>query len=216
MKLTSYGAAQTVTGSKHMLEVNGYNILFDCGMFQGARKESEHRNRELPFNPKELDAVVLSHAHIDHSGILPMLAKYGYKGPVFTTPATRDLCSIMLLDSSHIQERDAEWLSKKHQTFVGFDATGQDHDPRARTIVWTALPGRHGIFVPYRSEPIRPVKDSISVWLRGRTTSTTDWAYKADFDDFALRRVQTGVPGVRSRTVSAGDRSILPSGPEGQ
>jgi len=118
MRITSYGAASNVTGSKHLLEVNGHKILFDCGMFQGSRTESADRNRRLPFNPNELDAVVLSHAHIDHSGVLPMLARYGYRGRVFTTPATRDLCAIMLLDSAHIQEKDAQWLSKKHQSFI--------------------------------------------------------------------------------------------------
>ncbi|MCL4694036.1 MAG: MBL fold metallo-hydrolase, partial [Candidatus Hydrogenedentes bacterium] len=118
MRITSHGAAETVTGSKHLVEINGKRILFDCGMFQGSRKESEHRNRELPFDPKTIDSVVLSHAHIDHSGVLPMLVKHGYAGPIYATPATRDLCSIMLLDSAHIQARDAEWLSKKNRSFV--------------------------------------------------------------------------------------------------
>ena len=118
MRITSYGAAQTVTGSKHLLEVNGKRVLFDCGMFQGARKESEARNRELPFDPASLDAVVVTHAHIDHTGVLPVLTKHGYRGPIFSTPATRDLCSVMLLDSAHIQARDAEWLSKKDRAFV--------------------------------------------------------------------------------------------------
>ncbi len=118
MRITSYGAVGGVTGSKHLLEVNGHKILFDCGMFQGVRKEAAALNRTLPFDPNDLDAVVLSHAHIDHSGILPMLARHGYQGRIFTTPATRDLCAIMLLDSAHIQEKDAQWLSKKHETFV--------------------------------------------------------------------------------------------------
>ncbi|MCC6698249.1 MAG: MBL fold metallo-hydrolase [Candidatus Hydrogenedentes bacterium] len=118
MRITSYGAAETVTGSKHLAEINGKRILFDCGMFQGSRKEAETRNREIPFDPAALDAVVLSHAHIDHCGCLPVLTKHGYKGPIFATPATRDLCSIMLLDSAHIQARDAEWLSKKNRSFV--------------------------------------------------------------------------------------------------
>jgi len=115
--LTSRGAAQGVTGSKHLLEINGKRLLLDCGMFQGHREEAAQRNRELGFDPMTIDAVVLSHAHIDHSGLLPMLAKQGYEGPVYSTPATRDLCSVMLLDSAHIQKRDAEWLSKKHMTF---------------------------------------------------------------------------------------------------
>lgn len=118
MRITSFGAAETVTGSKHLLEVNGKRVLFDCGMFQGARQESEARNRELPFDPASLDAVVITHAHIDHVGVLPMLAKGGYRGPIYSTPATRDLCTIMLLDSAHLQKRDAEFLSKKHRSYV--------------------------------------------------------------------------------------------------
>src|SRR5690606_23203 len=98
MLITSYGAAETVTGSKHLLESNGKRVLFDCGMFQGIRKEAEQRNRELPFDPIALDAVVITHAHIDHIGVLPMLIKHGYEGPIYATPATRDLCTIMLLD----------------------------------------------------------------------------------------------------------------------
>ncbi len=118
MRLTSFGAAEGVTGSKHLLELRGKRILLDCGLFQGHRRESDRRNRRLGFNADALHAVVLSHAHIDHSGLLPMLAKLGYRGAVFCTPATRDLCSIMLLDSAHIQERDAQWLSKKELEYV--------------------------------------------------------------------------------------------------
>ncbi len=117
MILTSHGAAGGVTGSKHLLEINGKRLLLDCGMFQGRREESDRRNRHLGFDPRSLDAVVLSHAHIDHSGLMPMLAKQGYEGPIYSTPATRDLCAVMLLDSAHIQKRDAEWLSRKHLTF---------------------------------------------------------------------------------------------------
>ncbi|MDQ1257151.1 MAG: metallo-beta-lactamase family protein, partial [Candidatus Hydrogenedentes bacterium] len=112
MRITSYGAAREVTGTKHLLEVNGHRILFDCGLFQGRRQEAASRNQRLPFNVDELDAVVLSHAHIDHSGILPLLVRRGYQGKIYTTPATRDLCAVMLIDSAHIQERDAKWLSQ--------------------------------------------------------------------------------------------------------
>ena len=118
MKITAFGAAEEVTGTKHILEINGHKILLDCGMFQGHRQESDKKNRHLGFSATDIDAVVLSHAHIDHSGLLPLLGKLGYRGAVHTTPATRDLCSIMLLDSAHIQKRDAEWLSKKHLSFV--------------------------------------------------------------------------------------------------
>lgn len=118
MKITSYGGAMEVTGSKHLVEVNGARILLECGMFQGRRLESHRKNRELGFDAEEIHTLVLSHAHIDHSGLLPMMAKLGYRGPVYATAATRDLCSIMLMDSAHIQQRDAEWLSHKQRTFV--------------------------------------------------------------------------------------------------
>lgn len=117
MKITSYGGAEEVTGSKHYLDINGAKLLIDCGMFQGRRKESTDKNRHLGFDAESLNAVILSHAHIDHSGLLPMLARFGYRGCIYCTPATRDLCSIMLQDSARIQKRDAEWLSKKHMTF---------------------------------------------------------------------------------------------------
>ena len=118
MKITCYGAAQEVTGSKHLLEVNGYRILLDCGLFQGRRKETDKKNHDVSFKPEELDAVILSHAHIDHSGLLPLLTKRKYDGAIYSTPATRDLCDIMLQDSAHIQLRDAQWLAKKKQEYV--------------------------------------------------------------------------------------------------
>ncbi len=139
MRITSYGAAEGVTGSKHLVEINGRRILYDCGMFQGRRKEAAEKNQNLPFAVEDIDAVVLSHAHIDHSGILPLLARHGYEKPIFATPATRDLCAVMLLDSARIQERDAEWLSKKKRTFVPPIYLEED----ARTIM------RRFICVPY-------------------------------------------------------------------
>lgn len=113
MKITFHGAAQTVTGSQHLVEINGYKILLDCGLFQGRRKIAFQRNRTLPFDPTSLDAVILSHAHIDHAGNVPSLIKNGYRGPIYATHATRDLCATMLPDSGHIHERDAEWVNKK-------------------------------------------------------------------------------------------------------
>ena len=118
MKVTSYGAAGGVTGSKHLLEINGYRILLDCGMFQGRREETARKNRSFQFVPEKLNAVVLSHAHIDHSGTIPLLYRQGYRGRIYTTPATHDLCGVMLLDSANIQQRDAEWLEKKQRAFV--------------------------------------------------------------------------------------------------
>jgi metallo-beta-lactamase family protein len=113
MRITFHGAAQTVTGSQHLLEVNGYRLLLECGLYQGRRKEAFKRNRSFHFDPRKLDAVLLSHAHIDHSGNLPSLVKKGYRGPIYTTDATAHLSNIMLLDSGHIHESDAEFVNKK-------------------------------------------------------------------------------------------------------
>lgn len=112
MKVTFHGAAQTVTGTQHLVEVNGYKILLDCGLYQGRRKVAFQRNRTLPYDPKSIDAVVLSHAHIDHAGNIPGLIKEGYQGPIYATHATRDLCATMLPDSGHIHEHDAAFINK--------------------------------------------------------------------------------------------------------
>jgi len=114
MKITFLGGARTVTGSSFHLETAGGSLLVDCGLFQGPRS-LEERNRKISLHhPKRIRAVVLTHAHIDHSGLLPALVKAGFRGPVLATPATRDLCEIMLLDSAHIQEMEAEWQSRKN------------------------------------------------------------------------------------------------------
>ena len=113
MKIYFHGAAQTVTGSQHLLEVNGKRLLLECGLYQGRRKEANKRNRNFPFDPLKLDAVLLSHAHIDHSGNLPQLVKKGYRGPIYATDATAHLANIMLIDSGHIHESDAEYLNKR-------------------------------------------------------------------------------------------------------
>jgi len=113
MKIHFFGAARTTTGSMYLLEVNGKKLLLECGLFQGHREESINRNCCFPFDPKTIDAVVLSHAHMDHAGNLPNLVKQGYTGNIHCTFATRDLCSIMLVDSGHIQEADALFVSKQ-------------------------------------------------------------------------------------------------------
>ena len=118
MELTFVGAAREVTGSCHLLRVNGSTIALDCGMFQGRRHESAEKNRRLPVPIDELDAVVLSHAHIDHSGRLPFLVAAGYGKTIWSTNATRDLSAIMLADSAHIQEKDAEFLAKRNKDFI--------------------------------------------------------------------------------------------------
>ena len=114
MMVQFLGAARSVTGSMHLIQVNGKQILLDCGLFQGRRAETYERNRKFPLDPSSIDTVVLSHAHIDHAGNLPNLVKQGFSGPIFCTPATADLCRIMLADSAHIQEKDAEFVTKKH------------------------------------------------------------------------------------------------------
>ncbi|CAN5774071.1 MBL fold metallo-hydrolase [soil metagenome] len=106
------GAAQEVTGSKHIVRTKHATILLDCGMFQGRRRESIDKNRELGFRASEIDVAVLSHAHIDHSGALPLLVKNGFDGTIFATPATRDLCAVMLEDAAMIQASDASYINR--------------------------------------------------------------------------------------------------------
>ncbi len=112
MKISFCGAAETTTGSQHLIEINGSRILLDCGLYQGRRDEANERNRHFPFDPASLDAVILSHAHIDHSGNLPSLTSNGFKGNIYSTFATRDLCQIMLADAARIQAGDLKWLNK--------------------------------------------------------------------------------------------------------
>ncbi|HOW18186.1 MAG TPA: MBL fold metallo-hydrolase [Phycisphaerae bacterium] len=111
--LRFHGAAQEVTGSMHLLEWNGHRVALDCGLFQGRRAEAHQKNTTYPCEPRSLTAVVLSHAHIDHSGKLPRLVKDGFDGPIFATSATRDLAEVMLADSAHIQLEDTAYFNKK-------------------------------------------------------------------------------------------------------
>ena len=113
MRITFLGAAREVTGSMHLIEVNERRVLLECGLFQGRRAETYERNLHFPFDPASIDAVVLSHAHIDHSGNLPNLTKGGFRGNIWCTQATRNLCTFMLMDSGHIQEQDVEYVNKK-------------------------------------------------------------------------------------------------------
>lgn len=113
MDLIVAGAAQTVTGSQHLLRINGYQVLLDCGLFQGRRADTYAINRQFPFDPTGLDAVILSHAHLDHCGNLPNLVRQGFQGPIHATPTTVDLTDLTLRDAGHIQESDIAYLNKK-------------------------------------------------------------------------------------------------------
>lgn len=115
MRITFHGAARTVTGSQHLIEVNGKKIMLDCGLFQGKRKEAFERNRREFSKGSIIDSVILSHAHIDHSGRVPCLVRNGFTGDIFCTSATRDLCAVMLMDSAFIQEKDVEYVNRRRK-----------------------------------------------------------------------------------------------------
>ncbi|MDW8355374.1 MAG: MBL fold metallo-hydrolase [Bryobacterales bacterium] len=126
MRITFWGAVRTVTGSLHEIQVHGRRYLLDCGLYQGRRQQARERNSHFPFRPTEVDAVILSHAHIDHSGNLPTLVKQGYAGPIYATPATVDLCDAMLRDSGYLQEKDAEFLNKRRRRRKALDPSAED------------------------------------------------------------------------------------------
>ena len=113
VELEFFGAARTVTGSMHLLHIDGKTVSMDCGLFQGRRNDAAEKNRKFPMRSSEIDAVLLSHAHIDHSGKIPALVKHGFTGPIYATPATADLCEIMLADSAHIQQEDARFWNER-------------------------------------------------------------------------------------------------------
>ena len=154
MEITFVGAAREVTGSCHLLHVNGHTVALDCGMFQGRRSESEEKNRTLPAPVSEIDSIVLSHAHIDHSGRLPFLVAQGYSKTIWSTAATRDLCAVMLADSAHIQEKDAEFLAKREKDFVE-PLYGMRHAVRTMELMvgvpynkpFDVVPGVQGTYV---------------------------------------------------------------------
>lgn len=158
MRIQFWGAAQTVTGSQHLLSINGHTLLLDCGLYQGRRQEAYERNRSFPFNPAKVDAVILSHAHIDHSGNLPSLVKNGFSGWIYTTPATAHLANIMLLDSAHVQEQDVKYVNKKKKAagkplveplYTQEDAAlvAQRFDPQPYDQPFEPVPGVQANFV---------------------------------------------------------------------
>lgn len=154
MELEFFGAAREVTGSCHILRVGRKTVLLDCGLFQGRRKETHEKNLHLPVPAAAVDAVILSHAHIDHSGRLPLLVKQGFTGTIYCTPATRDLCAIMLADSAHIQEKDAEYLTRHRREVEHALYGAADVAPTLRRMVGVpydtpvdVVPGLRATFV---------------------------------------------------------------------
>jgi len=107
------GATGEVTGSKHLFNVGDKYLLLDCGMFQGRREDTHWRNKTLPFDAQDIDATILSHGHFDHCGDLSNMVKHGYSGNIYSTPATRDIANLILMDSAHIMSKDYEWLKNK-------------------------------------------------------------------------------------------------------
>ena len=149
MKIKFLGATKSVTGSMHLLESNGKRILIDCGFFQGRREESNRRNRNFAFDPKSIERVVLSHAHIDHSGNLPNLVKQGYQNSIYSTFATRDLCVAMLKDSAYIQNKDAEYLNKRkeHQGLAPIEPLYDIDDVEKALSLFRGIGYRKGFYV---------------------------------------------------------------------
>ncbi len=148
MRITFCGAAQTVTGSRHLLTLNGTRLLLDCGLYQGRRKDTYSRNLEFPFAPRDIHAVILSHAHIDHCGNLPNLVHQGFDGPIYATPATCHLTDLLNQDSAHIQESDAAFLNKKR---IG----GQEPVRPLYTVEQAAAASQHLTPRPY-NQPFEP------------------------------------------------------------
>ncbi len=179
MKLTFWGAAKTVTGSMHHIETGGKRYLLDCGLYQGRRQEAFERNRQFPFAPSGIAAVILSHAHIDHSGNLPNLVRNGFSGPIYTTPATIDLCVAMLADSAHLQEKDAEFVNRRRQfrKSVG-------RDDREVVPLYTTADAEH-TFPLFRPVPLGEVKQiapglSYKTYDAGHILGSTSMIVEAD------------------------------------
>jgi metallo-beta-lactamase family protein len=169
MKLSFLGAASTVTGSKYLIDHEGQRILVDCGLFQGYKNLRLLNWQPFHFDPASLDAVVLTHAHLDHSGALPLLIRNGFRGPVYATPATIDLCGLLLPDSGHIQEEDASYANRRHSS---------RHDPALP--LYTEEDARHALTF-FRPLPFDKLLDLGKMKLRLRQAGHILGAASAEF-----------------------------------
>ena len=167
MKLAFLGAAGTVTGSKTLVSNEGKQVLIDCGLFQGYKNLRLMNWDEFPFDPKQLDAVVLTHAHLDHAGALPLLVKRGYRGPVFATPSTIDVCGVLLPDSGRIQEEDADYANRRGAEKAHVVAALRQRHPAARFSAY----GNADSDFPHLELVDRPCLVNASASLRRRARS---------------------------------------------
>jgi metallo-beta-lactamase family protein len=206
MRITFWGAAGEVTGSMHVLEAAGKRVLLDCGLFQGRRAEAHEKNAKFPLEAAHIDAVILSHAHIDHAGRLPLLVKLGYEGPIFCTPATRDLSSIMLPDAGFIQEKDFEFLAKRGSQSVG--------EPLYTAADATAV-ADHMVSVPY--DRVLDVVPGIRLTFVEAGHILGSASVVLEIDDLGARRRlvfsgdigRTGLPIIRDPRPPAGHTDVL-------
>ncbi|MCH1570245.1 MAG: MBL fold metallo-hydrolase [Longimicrobiales bacterium] len=195
MRLTFWGAAQTVTGSLHMLEFGDTRLFMDCGLFQGRRSEAARMNAEFPVSPSKVDLVLLSHAHIDHSGLLPKLYREGFRGRVFATAATRDLCTSMLADSAYIQEKDAQWVNRRERR-----RGGDEVEPLYSAV---DVEGILELFVDVAyDEPFQPV-DGLTVIYRdaGHILGSATMVLEVVEDDRTVKVGFTGDVGRAERPI---------------
>jgi len=199
MKITFHGAARTVTGSKHLITLDdGRTILLDCGMFQGLGKETDPMNRDFGFEPAEVDAMILSHAHIDHSGLLPKLIKEGYLKPVYCTPATKELAALLMEDSAGIQESDMKYMNKRrkqegkpllHPLYTSADALAASAllEPRPYYEWFDVLPGVQAMFTD-AGHIIGSTCVHLKITEKGKTTRITFSGDIGRYRDLILRQ----------------------------